>query len=196
MNDFNKNRKTGFISLYRKFTNWEWYQDNTTKAVFIHCLLKANWKDRKWQGAVIKKGSFITSIANLSSDLGLSKWAIRRGLSNLEKTGYITLKPTNKYTLIIVDKYSFYQIESEKLTRNPDINPDINPDTTNNINNLIIKQEKEKEKEKEKTAVCPLPIMGGATASTKLEYESSDEVIRFRREFGLPLKPEDQDRYG
>lgn len=35
----------GHIKLFRKFLDWGWYQDINTKVLFIHMLLKANWKD-------------------------------------------------------------------------------------------------------------------------------------------------------
>ena len=37
-----KMNDTGWISLYRKFTEWEWYTDANTMRVFLHLLLKAN----------------------------------------------------------------------------------------------------------------------------------------------------------
>ena len=40
----------GWIKLHRKFKEWEWYQDENTKSVFIHLLLDANHKDKKWRG--------------------------------------------------------------------------------------------------------------------------------------------------
>ena len=48
----------GHIKLYRKFLDWEWYQDINTKVLFIHMLMKANWKDGKFMGTTIPRGSF------------------------------------------------------------------------------------------------------------------------------------------
>ena len=36
----------GWICLSRKLLDWEWYQNNNVKAVFIHCLLKANYEEK------------------------------------------------------------------------------------------------------------------------------------------------------
>ena len=41
--------KKGFIALQRKVLEWEWYNDIPTKTLFIHILLKANFKDKNWQ---------------------------------------------------------------------------------------------------------------------------------------------------
>ena len=54
-----------YIKVFRKMLQWEWYTDSKTKALFLHCLLKANWKDTKWKGMVIKRGQFVTSLPSL-----------------------------------------------------------------------------------------------------------------------------------
>ena len=42
------------------------------KTFFIHCLLKANYEEKKWQGIIIPRGGFITSIGHLAIELGFS----------------------------------------------------------------------------------------------------------------------------
>lgn len=36
----------GWISLYRKILNWEWYSDANTFRLFIHLLLQANHEEK------------------------------------------------------------------------------------------------------------------------------------------------------
>ncbi|WP_304960585.1 hypothetical protein [Thomasclavelia cocleata] len=103
-----------FVKLFRSFISWEWYTDQNTKDVFIHCLLMANWKDKKWKGTVIPRGSFITSISRLSSDLNLSEKKIRTAINHLKQSNDITVKTTNQYSLITVVKYGVYQINANK----------------------------------------------------------------------------------
>lgn len=103
-----------FVKLFRSFISWEWYTDQNTKDVFIHCLLMANWKDKKWKGTVIPRGSFITSISRLSSDLNLSEKKIRTAINHLKQSNDITVKTTNQYSLITVVKYGIYQINANK----------------------------------------------------------------------------------
>ena len=103
-----------FIKLFRSFTSWEWYTDQNTKDVFIHCLLMANWKDKKWKGTVIPRGSFITSIARLSSDLKLSEKKIRTAINHLKQSNDLAVKTTNQYSLITVVIYDVYQITTNK----------------------------------------------------------------------------------
>ncbi len=57
-----------FVKLSRNILDWEWYTEPCTRALFIHCILKANWKDGSWQGQPCKRGQFITSLQKLSSE--------------------------------------------------------------------------------------------------------------------------------
>lgn len=103
----------GFIVIWRKFIEWEWYDDPNTMRLFFHCLLKANWRDKKWRGKIIKRGSFITSQDNLATELKLSRSAIRVALKKLKSTGEIhTSGQLN--TLVTVCNYDSYQDKKEK----------------------------------------------------------------------------------
>ena len=54
---------SGFIALFRKFREWEWYKNSNTKDVFIELLLTANFKEGKFEGHDIPKGTLVTSVA-------------------------------------------------------------------------------------------------------------------------------------
>jgi hypothetical protein len=99
----------GYIKAYRKLLDWEWYDNQNTKVLFLHCLLKANFKQSKWRGQTIPKGAFITSLSNLAKELCLSVREIRTALNNLKSTSELTSKTTNKYTLIKVENWALYQ---------------------------------------------------------------------------------------
>lgn len=98
-----------YVKLFRKLTNWEWYKNNNVKALFLHCLIKANYQDGKFQGYDVPKGSFITSEQHLSEETGMTRQVIRTSLKNLEKSQEITKKVTNKFTLISVNNWEQYQ---------------------------------------------------------------------------------------
>lgn len=100
---------TGFIKLYRSMLNWEWYSDINVKILFLHLLLKCNYEPKKWQGINIDRGQFVTSIKNLSSEVGLGEKQVRIALKKLQKTGEIEVKTTNKFTLINVVNFNKFQ---------------------------------------------------------------------------------------
>ena len=98
-----------YIFLNRKLLDWGWYKDINTKTVFIHCLLKANWKNGIFQGEQIPRGSFVTSNEKLAKETGLSVSKVRTAIKHLELTGEIASKGTSKFTVITVKKYDLYQ---------------------------------------------------------------------------------------
>lgn len=98
-----------WIKLFTKFTTWEWYKDQNTKSLFLHCLLKANWKDGKFEGKIIPRGSFVTGRKKLAQELGLSEQEVRTALKHLISTNEITNISTNKYSIITVVNYELYQ---------------------------------------------------------------------------------------
>ena len=105
-----------FIKLNRKILNWQWYSDPCTRDVFIHCLLKANWKSGKWHGYQYQRGQFITSLPSLSSELGLSVRSVRTALDHLKSTGELTDWHDSKIRMITVVNYERYQ-SSDSLNR-------------------------------------------------------------------------------
>ena len=98
-----------FIKLYRKLINWEWYQDVNTKALFIHCLLRANWKPGNWKGIHYERGQFITSLNTLAAETGLSFSQVRTALRNLIKTGEVTSSSQGRNRIITIHLYDSYQ---------------------------------------------------------------------------------------
>lgn len=99
----------GFITLHRKFLDFEWYQDGNTMRVFIHCLIKANFQNKKWHGIEIERGSFLTSIDTLKNELKLTCKKVRTSLTKLEKSENLAIKTTNRYSVISVCNYDTYQ---------------------------------------------------------------------------------------
>lgn len=104
----------GYIKLHRQLLEWEWYNNINIKTLFIHCLLRANHADKKWQGILIKKGSFITSYENLSIETGLSIHKIRTALDKLKMTGEVASKTTNQYSIITINNWDRFQIDDKQ----------------------------------------------------------------------------------
>lgn len=99
----------GFIKIHRCLVNWEWYDDINTKVLWFHILLKANFKPTKWHGIELEAGQLITSYASLAKETRLSTQRVRTSIERLKSTGEITIKTTNKFTLVTVANWEKYQ---------------------------------------------------------------------------------------
>ena len=112
----------GFVKLYRQLINWEWYDDIPTKVLFIHLLLTVNYKEGKWHGQTIKRGSRITSVATLSEETRLTTRQTRTALQHLEATNEVTIRTTRRYSYITVNNYDKFQQATNKTTNSRQTN--------------------------------------------------------------------------
>ena len=99
----------GFIIVYRKIMSWSWYTDSKTKALFLHCLLMANHKEKMWCGIKIERGSFVTSLSHLSEETRLTVKEVRTALNKLISAKSVAKHSTTKNTMITVLNYDAYQ---------------------------------------------------------------------------------------
>lgn len=121
----------GWIKLHRKLTQWEWYTDSKMIHLFIHLLISANRQQGKWRGIQVERGQMITGINSLSEATGISAQSIRTCLNRLKSTSEITIKSTNKYSMITICNYDSYQIEENKSTSKSTSKLTNNQQTTN-----------------------------------------------------------------
>lgn len=105
----------GFIKLDRRIMRWGWYDDNNTKALWLHILLSAYWDEREYHGEIIHPGSFPTTYAKLSEQTGMSEKQLRNCLEKLKKTEEVTTKRAGNFTIISVTKWADYQGERADL---------------------------------------------------------------------------------
>lgn len=147
-----------YIKLSREILDWEWYHNINTCRVFLHMLLKANWKSGKFEGTMVPRGSFISSIGTLSMELNLTVDEIRTAVKHLEKTGEITKQTTNKYTIFTVKNYCRYQDVTEQIPNEYQTNTEQTPFYSQTIPNNRRKEEiKKGRKEKEKKEGTNVP---------------------------------------
>lgn len=125
-----------WIKLWTKFREWGWYSDGITKDLFIELLLTANFEDKEWKGIIIKRGQTITGRKQLSKILGFSEQSIRTSLTKLKSTNEITIKTTNKYTVVTIINFDKYQPSTNKSTNHQ---PTTNQQLTTPIDNKNIR---------------------------------------------------------
>ena len=98
-----------YIKLDRKIAEWEWFTDSNTLKLWIYLLVNAQYQDSSYKGIEVKRGQLITGRKKLAEQLEMSEQQIRTCLDHLQATNEITIKPTNKYSLITIEKYGLYQ---------------------------------------------------------------------------------------
>ena len=104
----------GFISIDRKILEWEWYLDKNTRALFFHCLLMANWKDGRFMGQDIPRGSFATSLSQLASQTNMTVKEVRTALEHLKRTGELAVKGHAQFSIITINNYCRYQDKGKR----------------------------------------------------------------------------------
>lgn len=130
----------GWIKLHRKITKWDWYTNANTFRLFVHLLITANSKKDDWKGIVINRGECITGRKILSDELQISEQEIRTSLQHLKATNEITIKSTNKYSIITVCNYEEYQglPPVKQPAKQPAKQPQTRSKEDKEINNSII----------------------------------------------------------
>lgn len=135
--------KESYIKLFRKFKEWEWYDNINVKVIFLDLLLDVNYVEKKWRWITVKPGEIITSIDNLSKNTGLSNMQVRTVLKKLKLTNEITIKTSNNFTLVKVNNWDSYQWNNIQ-----DNKPITNEQQTDNNQITTTKERKEYKKEK------------------------------------------------
>lgn len=126
----------GWIKLHRQILEWEWYSDNNCFRVFLHLLLKANHKEKRFKGIELKVGSIVTSRDLLARETGLSSQQVRTALNKLISTNEITSVTSSQGTILQIVSYEKYQIATNEITNEQ---PTSNQQSTTNKN---VKKEK------------------------------------------------------
>jgi len=178
----------GWIKLHRRLLDWEWYEDANTKVVFLHLLLIANHGEGKYKGHTLKAGQMITSVSEISEATGLSVRQTRTALDHLKTTSEVTIKTTNKFSVITLEKWGFYQFNNELATnKTPSNMTNDRQAKEENATRLVkeeVKEEKEEKKERDKS------MSAKPTATKKFIPPTVQEVAAYCRERGNSVDPE------
>lgn len=95
----------GYIKLPRSLLEWEWFDDPNALKVYIKLLFMAEFRDCRYKGCELKRGQLLTTIPKISGLCGLSTQQTRTALERLKSTDKITVKTTNKFSIITLIEY-------------------------------------------------------------------------------------------
>jgi hypothetical protein len=165
----------GYVKNWRKIKDEPWYTQPLTAHLAQHLIREANHKDKKiiWnrREITVKRGQLITGRDRLSHETGLSHQNIRTSLEILKNSEFLTIKSTNKFSIITICNYGKYQ------DQNLESNQQSNQQTTSKQPAANHKQECIKNDQEKNSFV-------GAGAPTtkegKKEKEFSEESIEYQ----------------
>ncbi len=137
----------GFVKIYRQLLDWEWYSDHNACRVFVHILLKANYKESRYRGCVIPAGSLVAGRIELAQQVGLTEQQTRTALNKLKSTNEITIKSTNNFSIISITNWKTFQGDNHQTNQRitNDQPTDNQRITTSKEDNNIIKEEVKKD---------------------------------------------------
>lgn len=103
----------GWVRLHRKSLDSTVWKDEVIWKVWCWCLFKASHNGNyfPFNGKTIdlKPGQFITGRHVATQELGLTERRYRRALDYLKTSNRVSIKTTNKYSIITVINWKLYQ---------------------------------------------------------------------------------------
>lgn len=120
----------GYIKIDRNILRWGWYKDIKTCHLFIHLLIRANYKDCVFMGCKIKRGQLAASCGTLADESGMTIDEIRTGLKHLISTGEVTTQRRSKFLVITILNYNAYQSLPDQFPNTSRTLPDHFPITS------------------------------------------------------------------
>ena len=139
----------GYIKVWRKIIDAGWLKNHKLCAFWLWCLLKATHKEFDvivgCQSVHLMPGDFVFGRKVASKDLAMSEQSIRTLLDFLKTTQNLTIKTTNKFSVISITNWDTYQLNENE------INQQINQPLTNKQPTTNHKQEYKNNNTKEYT---------------------------------------------
>ena len=102
----------GYIRLWRKSLDAGWIRNHKLWAFWSYCLLKASY--REYDAVVglqiihLLPGQFIFGRKKASQETGLTEREVRTIVEFLRKAGNLTIKTTNRFSIITIMNWHTY----------------------------------------------------------------------------------------
>jgi hypothetical protein len=111
--------ENGWIKLHRKFLECGFFNNPDLAHFWVWCILKATHQEFKasigYQIVILQPGQFIYGRKVASIETGLSEQTLRTCIKHLENIENLTIKSTNKYSIITITNWDTYQ-NTEAIT--------------------------------------------------------------------------------
>jgi hypothetical protein len=173
-----------YVLVWRKIKETSFYQNPSACLLAQHLIREVNWKDNKFifnkQEMVVKRGQIVTGRFALSKATGLTPRMIRTAIDILSNVGFLTIKTTNRFSIITICKYNDYQLSMTSETTNQLTNNG----PTEGQQRATIKEVKEL---KEVTSV--VPAAPTAPARKVFQIPTLEEVQEYISQNKLSVNP-------
>lgn len=140
----------GYVKVWRKIVDSGLIQNAASLQLAMWCLIKASHKKRKQivgtQTIELYPGQLVFGRKAAAMELQTTEQRIRTTLKTLKNMDFLTIKPTNKFSIISIINWDTYQSEQ------PAANQQVNQPSTSNQPAPNHKQECKKEITKTKTS--------------------------------------------
>ena len=108
----------GWIKLHRKIIDSAVFENPKILKLWIWCLCKASHKGYESmvgnQIVVLPEGQFIFGRKTASSELKIKESMVYKYIKLLEKLEMINIKSNNKFSIITIEKWAFYQFDNDE----------------------------------------------------------------------------------
>lgn len=108
----------GYICTWRKVLDSGWLRNHKLWSFWSYCLLKATYKEYDaivgLQVVHLLPGQFIFGRKKAALETGLTEREIRTIIAFLIKCGNLTIKSTNKFSIITIVNWSIYQSQEDE----------------------------------------------------------------------------------
>lgn len=156
----------GYVKLWRKMFDSEIHRNHKLFVLWIWIVANAAHRKNQYLTAsgeiTINPGQIVTGRKRLAALLNMSEQNIRTGLDYLVKSKKITIKITNKYSIITIINWAVYQ--QDDFRNNYQDHQQITGKQPASGHQLTTKQEEKNVKMKEKTSdtnVSPVSSIAG-----------------------------------
>lgn len=159
----------GYVKLWRRSLKSECWKNPNTWRFWCWCLMKASWEKSEViigrQKITLEPGQFVFGRRIAAEETGLSEQEIRTVLATSKLTSKLTIKSTNKFSIISIVNWDRYQ--SGEPENNQQINQQINQQSNH---------KQEERKNRKENISPPTPPRGKKTPQTPQGGDSGEPL--------------------
>ena len=172
----------GFVKLDRSLLDKPIFQNEKLLKIWVWCLLKASHHHREYsiglRKIVLKQGQFITGRFAAAEELNMNPSTVWKYLKKLQDNKSLDIKSNNKFSIVTIVNWEFYQVEKFKNDSKSD-----SKITTKEQQNNTDKKVKKKDIQQNKYSV------GASEVTTLLKSRLLEKGVTLPRDWHLKSLP-------